>query len=972
MSSPTQLKDFVSYVSQLKGDEKGEAQLFCDRFFRAFGHGGIIEAAGKLEARIKFSSGRTKFADCLWSPIGRDGVLIEMKKKSVKHLESHFPQARDYWVEMNPEKDIGAGTQKPHYIILCNFDRFLIYRQLSLVDEVKLSELEERASAFNFMLPDAKEPIFNHNVEAISKDAAKTFGELFQYLIHDKKEDRVAAQRFLLQCVLSLFSEDFGLLPNFFFAELIRDCQRGASTYDLFGGLFRQMADSKPAKGGRFKDVRYFNGGLFDKVEPLELDAHALGLLAKSAEFNWKNVNPAIFGSLFEGTLNAKERHAFGAHFTSEADIQKIVNPSIVRPWKERIANATTLNDLKQIRDDLGNFKVLDPSCGCGNFLFVAYRALKELEMQLIEKIAANFTARSTKSLRLGISCVTTKQFLGIDILPIAVEVAKTTMMVAKELAADEWNKRISPLMGTLNLSIDEGLPLDRLDDCIVCGDALLDKWPKFDVVVGNPPYQSKNKMQQEMDKTYIDTVRAKYPDVPGRADYCVYWFYRAHKEMKEGQRAGLVGTNTIRQNYSREGGLDYIVANGGTITEAVSTQVWSGDAVVYVSIVNWLKGEDNSEKTLVFQKGDDVQSPYEYHQVAKINSALSLNIDLTNAKALAVNINSEKCYQGQTHGHEGFLLDRLEAEKQLKLNPANNKVLFPFITANELIGAVGSLPKRYVIDFRKQDIFGAKAFKDLFKMVENAVYSDRKAKADNEDEKNKKSIAKNSKAKINRHHANFYRQWWKLSYSRDELMNLLEDSSRYIICGRVTKRPIFEFIKNSIHPNDAVMVFLMDDDYSFGVLQSSIHWEWFKARCSTLKGDWRYTSNTVFDSFPWPQNPKIEEVEAVAKAAVELRKIRNETMQKNGFSLRDLYRIMEETPENLVSKAQEKLDKAVRAAYEIKKTDDILSFLLELNLKLFDLEEDGKLIQGPGLPKVVTNASKFITQDCVAMPKAD
>ena len=959
MSSPTQLKDFVSYVSQLKGDEKGEAQLFCDRFFRAFGHGGIIEAAGKLEARIKFSSGRTKFADCLWSPIGRDGVLIEMKKKSVKHLESHFPQARDYWVEMNPEKDIGAGTQKPHYIILCNFDRFLIYRQLSLVDEVKLSELEERASAFNFMLPDAKEPIFNHNVEAISKDAAKTFGELFQYLIHDKKEDRVAAQRFLLQCVLSLFSEDFGLLPNFFFAELIRDCQRGASTYDLFGGLFRQMADSKPAKGGRFKDVRYFNGGLFDKVEPLELDAHALGLLAKSAEFNWKNVNPAIFGSLFEGTLNAKERHAFGAHFTSEADIQKIVNPSIVRPWKERIANATTLNDLKQIRDDLGNFKVLDPSCGCGNFLFVAYRALKELEMQLIEKIAANFTARSTKSLRLGISCVTTKQFLGIDILPIAVEVAKTTMMVAKELAADEWNKRISPLMGTLSLSIDEGLPLDRLDDCIVCGDALLDKWPKFDVVVGNPPYQSKNKMQQEMDKTYIDTVRAKYPDVPGRADYCVYWFYRAHKEMKEGQRAGLVGTNTIRQNYSREGGLDYIIANGGTITEAVSTQGWSGDAAVNVSIVNWLKGEDSSEKTLIFQQGDDSQSPYEYHQVAKINSALSLNIDLTNAKALAVNINSEKCYQGQTHGHDGFLLSKQEFnELPVKVD------IYPYLIGEQLLSTKDKLPTRYIIDLNNaNDIFSAMKSTVAYELLKARVYPEMKDKALAEKEKTKKESGPRQ---------NHFKKWWKFWRSRQEMINNINSLSRYVACSRVTKRPIFEFISPTIHPNDALMVFSMDDDYSFGVLQSSIHWEWFVARCSTHNGRPRYTSDTVFDSFPWPQTPKIEEVEAVAKAAVELRKIRNETMQKNGFSLRDLYRIMEETPENPVSKAQEKLDKAVCTAYKMKKTDDILSFLLELNLKLFDLEEDGKLIQGPGLPKVVTDKSKFVTDDCVAMPKAD
>lgn len=124
------LQDFVQFVKNLQGDEKGEAQLFCDHLFRAFGHGGIIEANGKLEARIKFSdTGRTKFADCLWMPNGRDGVLIEMKKKAEKNLESHFPQVRDYWIELNPEKAIGPGAQKPKYIILCNFNAFANYER---------------------------------------------------------------------------------------------------------------------------------------------------------------------------------------------------------------------------------------------------------------------------------------------------------------------------------------------------------------------------------------------------------------------------------------------------------------------------------------------------------------------------------------------------------------------------------------------------------------------------------------------------------------------------------------------------------------------------------------------------------------------------------------------------------------------------------------------------------------------------
>lgn len=312
------LAEFIDYASKLKGYEKGEAQLFCDRLFRAFGHGGIIEANGSLEARIKFSTGKTKFADCLWLPSDRPGVLIEMKKKSEVNLDKHFPQARDYWIEMNPELLIGPGAQKPEYIILCNFDKFIIYRQLSLVDEVKLSDLLDRASAFNFMLPVTKEPFFKNNVEAISKEVASKIGEVFKYLVFDKKENRETAQHFLLQCVVALFSEDFGLLPNNFFSEIIRDCQKGASTYDLFGDLFKQMSNMNQAKAGRFKDIAYFNGGLFNNVDPIELDEHCLDLLQKAASYNWKNVNPSIFGALFESTMSEDERHAFGAHFTSE------------------------------------------------------------------------------------------------------------------------------------------------------------------------------------------------------------------------------------------------------------------------------------------------------------------------------------------------------------------------------------------------------------------------------------------------------------------------------------------------------------------------------------------------------------------------------------------------------------------------------------------------------------------------------
>ena len=182
-------------------------------------------------------------------------------------------------------------------------------------------------------------------------------------------------------------------------------------------------------------------------------------------------------------------------------------------------------------------------------------------------------------------------------------------------------------------------------------------------MVIGNPPFQSKNKMIEELGAAYVDRVKKAFPDVPGRADFCVYWFHKTHSLMKEGQYAGLVGTNTIRQNYSRMGGLDFIVEEGGTILDSVSTEIWSGDAAVEVSIATWKKGEEKRKKVLSIQIGGHIDSPFEDYELDSINSSLSL-FDATKAKVLQCNRKSSACYQGQTHGNKYFLLTKYEATK--------------------------------------------------------------------------------------------------------------------------------------------------------------------------------------------------------------------------------------------------------------------------------------------------------------------
>ncbi|NUI61413.1 class I SAM-dependent DNA methyltransferase [Bacillus amyloliquefaciens] len=938
MDKKEKLDSFVQWFqTYCVGDEKGEAQIFLDRLFQGFGHNGILDIGGKIEFRVHKKKG-TSFADLVWKPV----VLIEMKKRG-QDLSKHYEQVESYWINLVPNR--------PKYVILCNFDEFWIYdlnRQLyEPIDKVNTIDLPRNWGplAFLFHEEEAEPPIFNNDLIEVTASAADKVAGMYRSLVERgiKKQD---AQRFSLQCVLSMFAEHIGLLPKYMFKRLVEECLAGQSSYDLLGDLFIRMNQPGKVLHGRYQGVDYFNGGLFSKITHIELNKKELELLNSASSEDWSKVKPAIFGTLFEDSMEKSARHAFGAHYTSEVDIMKIVRPSIVNPWMRLIKEANTIKELYNLLEKLRTFKVFDPSCGSGNFLYVAYIQLKKIEKEIYNKI--NKLRKKNKNEAYSeISFVTAKQFYGIDVNEFAVELAKVTLMIAKKIAFDEFH-------------IDEEiLPLDNLDENIFCADALFTEWPEADVIIGNPPYQSKNKMQQELGIEYLTRLRTEYSRIPGLADYCVYWFRKAHEVLKPGGRAGLVGTNTIRENNSRVGGLDYIVQNGGTITEAVSNQPWSGDAVVHVSIVNWVKGMDDGKKTLFIENNGKMEMEY-------IPSTLSKDFDVSKAKKLVKN-QQNKSYQGQTHGHESFLLTSEEYQELLEIDVKNKDILYPFLNANELLGNHLGKPTRYVIDFYPRSIIESQKFKEPFNIIKQNVLPKREESYLEEQERNKQILKDNPSASVNRHHQNFYNSWWLLSYPRVELLRKLSGLSRYIVCSQVTKRPIFEFVSTEIRPNASLIVFPFEDDYSYGILQSSYHWSWFKAKCSTLKDDYRYTTTTVFDTFAWPQFPTEDEILEVAKISRKLREFRWKMMRNNGLTLRELYRTLEFPGKNELRKLHLKLDEAVRKAYKFEKGDPLVN-LLDLNKNLSEKEIKGEDITGPGLPSYVDNTNRFVSTDSVIM----
>lgn len=381
---------------------------------------------------------------------------------------------------------------------------------------------------------------------------------------------------------------------------------------------------------------------------------------------------------------------------------------------------------------------------------------------------------------------------------------------------------------------------------------------------------------------------------------------------------------------------------------------------------MNWVKGQESGSKKLIRQRGDNRDSPWEVKEVGMISSSLSDEFDLKDASALRANKSPKACFQGQTHGNDGFLLPAEEARKLIADHPRLGEVLHPFLITDDLLGTPKGLPRRFVIDFAERSIYEAREFTRLFARVEKIVLPDRQKAAEEEAAQNESALLDNSSSKSAKDHESALNVWWQLFRHRGQMLKRVEPLSRYIVCGRVTKRPIFAFISPEIRANDALTIFPFEDDYSFGVLQSNLHWLWFVERCSTLKSDWRYTSSTVFDSFPWPQKPSVGNVRKVADAAVRLREVRAKLQEKHGLDLRELYRRLDLPGANPVRDAQDQLDAAVRDCYGMRKAEP-LEFLFKLNQRLSAVEATGGRVERPGLPGAIKDASAFISDDCVS-----
>jgi hypothetical protein len=660
------------------GYRDADGDIACVRdLIRCFGWGPDEELPAEIPAM------RTLVAQGARTERRIAAVLRE--RRAVVDVIDRERSIQDGWTALLPV--ILQLEPVPQYVVVTNQRDIALYDLRKSRSEPRLSravdELPKYSEAFPFLArdwaPGATPQIIN--VDKVSKEVAELVARVYRSFKaeHPNRGDDVI--RFTLQCILAMFAEDIGLLPQSHFTSLLYQAAERGDAEQRLAELFRLMSTPEDRERGD-RAIRYFNGGLFSAPVTLPVNREQLTALTKAAEANWTHVDPHIFESVFQGIMDDAERHASGAHYTEKEDIMRVVGPTIVEPWRKRISAAKTLTELRAVRSDLAKFRVLDPACGSGNFLYIAFREMYRLENEIIGRMHEFPEIANDPKLRSKWgSGIPTTNFYGLDINAFAVELARATLNIAKKIAFEERRAFVADRFGQLEMELDPSLPLDNLEANIICADALFCEWPEAEAIVGNPPFLGASKIRAELGQDYVHKLQAENPVV----DLVCYWFRRAHDRLAEGARAGLVATSGIRVGKQREAALDYIVARGGTITNAISSRAWPGDSAVNVSMVNWVRGAAAGPHQLIID--EDV------YQLNKIPTHLQIHPDVSATHKLAANANGMN--EGVNFGHEAF---RSSADGFPIDERENLPAIRPVATADDMLRGKMSTTPDYCI----------------------------------------------------------------------------------------------------------------------------------------------------------------------------------------------------------------------------------------------------------------------------------
>ncbi|BDI32582.1 DNA methyltransferase yeeA [Capsulimonas corticalis] len=870
------------------------------------------------------TGGGSGFAD-VW----KRGLFAWEYKGKKKNLAEAYQQLLKYREDL----------ENPPLLVVCDLNRFEVHTNFTgtvkSVFAFDLVDLGAGIPTATCAMPplDVLRALFedpnrlrpNQTTVALTQDAANNFGQLARNLI-EAGFDPHPVSRFLIRVLFCLFAEDAGLLPPKLFTSIIEKTKiRPAEFGQRLGLLFAAMAS-----GGSFgaDDIKHFNGGLFNDAQTLPLTRNDLSILVECAELDWSSIEPSIFGTLFERSLDPQKRSQLGAHYTSRDDILLIVEPVLMAPlrrqWElvqqqaqaivnrrekvktlasKRKASQDLSALLKRFQDVLVAVRVLDPACGSGNFLYVALRALLDLEKDVIIFAISNDAGGFFPA-------VGPEQMHGLEVNEYAHELAPITVWIGyiQWLRDAGFGQPSEPILRPL----DTILEYDAVLSYDASGKVLEPEWPSADIVIGNPPFLGDKKMLSELGSSYVADLRKLYKGrIPGGADLVTYWFERTRQLIQDGKikRAGLLSTNSIRTGANRAV-LDHI-QQSGSIFMAWDDRPWVLDgAAVRVSIVGF---DDGAELTRTLN-GQTVPS---------INADLSSRPDVT--KAIVLPENDNLMFLGMMKSGP-FDIDARTAQIMLSApvnvnGRPNSDVVKPRLAGKDITGRIR---RRWIIDFNNCSEQDALQYELPFEYVRMHVKPLRNENSDIHMRKN----------------------WWLHGRSRPALRAALAGKARCIVTPEVAKYRLFVWMDTTWIPDHKLHVCARDDDYFFGVLHSRVHEVWSLAHCSWMGAgnDPSYSSSRTFGTFPFPWAPGLEptpdtRIDAIANCARSLDFKRNAWLNPPGATPTDLKKrtltdLYNSRPAWLIA-LHATLDASVLAAYgwPINLSDEeLLQRLLSLN----------------------------------------
>lgn len=876
----------LAFVKEWEGEtrERAESQTFWNDFFKIFGI--TRRRIATFEEPVKKLGDKRGSIDLFWK-----GTLIVEHKSASKDLTSAYRQALDYFEGINE-------NELPQYVLVSDFQRFRLYDlDIDKQYDFTLSDLPDKLHLFGFISGFKQRTLDDE--DPVNVQVAEKMGELHDALLASGYFGH-NLEVFLVRLIYCLFADDTGIFPRDHFHYFLEN-RTNAGGYDtgpilttIFQTLNAPQERRQTSLDEDMQQFPYINGHLFEETLPIPIFSKKMRcILLECCEFDWGKVSPAIFGSMFQSVMNKELRRSLGAHYTSEKNILKVVRSLFLDELLDEFEkNKFDANKLKQLHEKIAQMQFFDPACGCGNFLIITYRELRRLEIAILKQLRV-LSGKGEHQMQLDVrdvSKIDVDCLFGIEIEEFPARIAEVAIWLTDHL----MNKELSQEFGQIYLR----LPLDKSAK-IIQGNSLRIDWktivqpPLWHTqnklyILGNPPFvgkQGRTKEQTEdMTLVFGDVKKA------GVLDYVCCWYMKASEFINLSEvQVAFVSTNSITQGEQVSALWQYLLPKQIKINFAHRTFRWQnearGKAAVFVVIIGFAQFDRNNK--IIFDYENPDAEPIEV--IAK-----QINPFLIDAEIILLpSRNTPICDVptlsfGSMPNDGGYLL--LTEEERIELlnkEPEANKFIRPLISAREFLHG----QKRYCLWLENVNPSEYCNLSEIRKRVE-AV----------------RAYRLESKREATRKLANY-------PYLFGEIR---QPNNEYLVIPRVSSEnrrfiPI-AYVDSFNVANDSCSTLPHATLYHFGILNSTMHMAWVRQVCGRLEGRYRYSTNIVYNNYPWPESPTEKQKERIEHAAQMILTARSKFPETDLATLYDPLTM----PKDLVD-AHHKVDEAVDACYRSK-----------------------------------------------------